>query len=121
MIASRRGFLTGLGAVLCAPAIVRAESLMAIRAPTLAMGVNLGAGDATAFAVFGSESLLTITSPRGQLFTIGQITREAVQMFQNSNAFLAQLDRQYHEEFAFMSGPQWDALARPRRLGTPDA
>lgn len=37
MILTRRGFLAGIGAVLAAPAIVRAESLMPVRAPRLVL------------------------------------------------------------------------------------
>lgn len=32
LVPSRRGFLTGLGAILCAPAIVRVASLMPVKA-----------------------------------------------------------------------------------------
>jgi len=34
------------------------------------------------------------------LLTINQITREAVRLFRNSNAFIMQLDRQYDDQFA---------------------
>jgi hypothetical protein len=62
---SRRGFFAGLAASLAAPAIVRAGILMPVRA---------------------------IAQPR--VLTIQEITRASVRLFVNTNAFLADLDRQ---------------------------
>lgn len=58
--ASRRGFLTGLGAVLCAPAIVRAASLMPVSSAKLVL-------PAPAFMAFGSPSLLAVCYPMTRL------------------------------------------------------
>jgi hypothetical protein len=79
---TRRGFLAGLGALFAAPAIVRIESLMPVRAlilPTLLPGSYF---------------------PRNDYLTLQQITREAVRTWKNSNAFIASLDQQYDEMFA---------------------
>lgn len=71
----RRGFIGGLIALVAAPAIVRPESLMVIK-PTE-----------------------TIILRRNSLLTIDMITREAVKLFVDSNAFLQNLNNQYEGEF----------------------
>ena len=38
------------------------------------------------------------------LLTIGQITKEALAIFRNSNAFVANVDRQYDDQFARTGG-----------------
>jgi len=63
---SRRGFFVGLAAAFAAPAIVRATSLMPVRS-------------------FGTSRILTIE----------EMTREAVRLWKNSNAFLRNIDMQY--------------------------
>ena len=71
---ARRSFLLGGLALLAAPAIVRAGSLMPIR----------------------GELLL---APRNTYLTLSMITREAVQLFRYSNDFLVSIDRQYENAF----------------------
>jgi hypothetical protein len=44
-----------------------------------------------------------------QLLTQAMITREAVRMFANSNAFLAAVEAGYEADFAFYSWTQWAA------------
>lgn len=73
MTPSRRSFLAGL---FCAPAIVRASSLMSI--------------------VPWEEETVVLHS-RNSLLTINMITREAVRLFKNSNQFLANVN--YQESF----------------------
>ncbi len=68
MTIGRRGFIAGLGALFAAPAIVQVSSLMPVR------GVPLYGG-------------------RNNLLTIDMITREAVQMFKDSNAFFQNIER----------------------------
>lgn len=79
---SRRGLLTGLVALVAAPAIVRVESLMAL--PT--RGWMEGA---------------VASQPLGNsLLTINMITQEAVSQFINSNAFIKSMNEQYEKEFS---------------------
>ncbi len=73
---SRRGILGGL---ICAPAIVRASSLMPIKALF----------ETTPMVVRGQNTLLTID----------QITREAMILWNNSNAFIGNLQTQYDRDF----------------------
>ncbi len=74
---SRRGILGGL---ICAPAIVRASSLMPIK------------------AFFEAAPII---APSNTLLTINQITREAIRLFANSNAFIQKCNAEYDPEFAF--------------------
>jgi hypothetical protein len=80
--ASRRSVITGLLALIAAPAIVRAASLMKI-APT---------------EIIRSPNYLTLQ----------QITREAVRQFEVSNEFIKEIDEQYHErydkDYVFLQG-----------------
>ena len=70
---SRRGFIGGLLAAVAAPAIIRTPGLlMPLRRQPL----------------------------RRDLLSINDITREAVQLFRYSNAFLQQIDSQYEQLFA---------------------
>ena len=72
---SRRGLIAGL---FCAPAIVRASSLMSIKS-------------------FGEEEyLLTeeMFNSKNSLLTLNMITREAVRLWKNSNQFIMNIDRQ---------------------------
>lgn len=72
LVPTRRGLLQGLGMLLAAPAIVRAASLMPVRAFTVApVGQMLNGG----------------------VLTMNEITREAVKLWKNSNLFLQQLER----------------------------
>lgn len=68
----RRAFLTGLGVLIAAPAIVHAGNLMPIK----------------------------VMNPVGNnLLPIQEITREAVRLFMQTNHFLRGIDRQYENEF----------------------
>lgn len=94
---ARRSFITGLVALVAAPAIVRAGSLMAVNSGLV---------------------------PGNTLLTIDQITREAVRLFQHCNQELAAIDVLYgsmtlkpgdvrsyvnwEADYAFMAGEQWD-------------
>lgn len=55
---------------------------------------------------------------KNNLLTINEITREAVRLFQNSNAFIRHLDQQYEKDFAFATGEQWPVIIalRPPQL-----
>lgn len=65
--ASRRSILTGLVALVAAPAIVRVGSLMPVNSGLV---------------------------PGNALLTVDQITREAVRLFQNGHTFRALMERQ---------------------------
>lgn len=80
LLPSRRGFLTGLGALFAAPAIVRFSSLMPVRA------LIDESADESVFAI-------------GPLLSLNAITREAVRLWKNSNAFLL-VNGEYQEAFA---------------------
>lgn len=90
---SRRGFLGGLLAVVSAPAIVRVESLMVLPA---------------SMQIILPEPI--IWTGGNNLLTIQQITREAVRLFMNSNAFIKSIDKQYDEEFAAAGARIGDTL-----------
>lgn len=90
---SRRGLLGGLVALVAAPAIVRVESLMALPAPAKIITPE------PILWLIGEPSVERISGGNG-LWTIDQITREAVSLFRNSNAFIRSLDMQYDEQFA---------------------
>lgn len=74
IVPSRRGFVAGALALVAAPVIVRAASLMKV-SPTE-----------------------TFVLPRNAL------EREAIKLFASSNLFLRDLDRQYREEFRAAAG-----------------
>jgi hypothetical protein len=102
-IPSRRGFLAGLaGLFVCAPAIVRASSIMPVKALSLVQE-----GPVIAYPMLGVKPEWA-----NSLLTISMITREAIKLFENSNEFIRNIDRQYDEEF-FASdasnGYQWSA------------
>lgn len=82
----RRGFIGSLIALVAAPAIVRIESLMPVT-PTEVIR-------------YGGRNLLTID----------MITREAVGIFRNSNAFLKAIDQEYDEEFSLKGAKIGDVL-----------
>lgn len=99
---SRRGLLGGLVALVAAPAIVRVENLMVLPAPaklilpevpeiTLLGGDGLQLGDVITFS--GGQSA-------NNLWRISEITREAVRLFKNSNAFLRNMHNQCESAFA---------------------
>lgn len=95
---SRRGFLTGLVSVLAAPAIVRVASIMPVSTPAS------GIGGVHALIYGGGRG-----GGKSNLLMIRQITFEAIRMFQNSNAFLTQIDQEYREALEISSGQQWPA------------
>jgi hypothetical protein len=71
---TRRGFLTASLALIAAPAIVRATSLMPIKS-------------------WLEPQLFEITKiAPNRILTIDMITREAVKLWQDSNAFLQQME-----------------------------
>jgi hypothetical protein len=74
---SRRSFFAGLGALIAAPAIVRAASLMPV-APRQIVRVRL---------------------PNDYTVLSG-ITRESVRFFMETNSFIANISRQHEEQFA---------------------
>lgn len=84
MTASRRSFLAGLGSLLAAPAIVRAEILMPVR------------------AIIAHRRYT-----EGSLLTVDMIAREAVKLFTNCNRMLQDIELQYRADYAFVAGPQW--------------
>jgi hypothetical protein len=77
VILARRGFIGGLIGLIAAPAIVKASSLMPVKADLVLPSL-------------GGNNLLTVD----------MITRESIRMFCNTNAFLKNYDRQFDEEFA---------------------
>lgn len=72
----RRKFLLGLGAFIASPAVVKASSLMPVRA--YSQGI-----------VIRGNSLLLIE----------QITRDAVRLFTNSNKFIDKINREYELQY----------------------
>lgn len=82
IVPTRRGFITGMAALVAAPAIVRIESLMPMR--SLVPAIPLARGNT--------------------LLSLNQITREAVRLWKNSNAFIHQLDDEYDAAFAPVVG-----------------
>ena len=82
---ARRGFLTGLGAgLICAPAIVRATSLMAIKPIEIEV----------------EQQYINTAAYSNTLLTMREITREVIKLFRNSNEFLKNAGIQYNEQFA---------------------
>jgi hypothetical protein len=97
-------------AALAAPAIVRVENLMVLpQAPKIIVPELLPVEYDIAF------SPVDVSFTRNSLLTIDQITREAVQLFTNSNAFLQSMNRQYDEEF-FQEGAK---LGQSLRIQLP--
>lgn len=93
---SRRGFLGMLGALVAAPAIVRAASLMPV-------------------TTVPDEEVLVLLARRNSLRTINDITRQAVRLWKNSNEFLANNTSSYDDLFAQSEvNPYYDdAFAQP--------
>lgn len=84
---SRRGFL------IAAPAVVASASIMPVSAKSLLDVVN------SEMRLVGQRCYPGSVGGAKSLFTIDMITREAVKLFTESNAFLKNLDRQYDETF----------------------
>lgn len=78
----RRAFLTGLGAMFAAPAIVRASSLMPIRGAVL-------------------SPIGTYTHIASYEYLDGPAARSAVALFKQSNDYLKALNRAYAYERAY--------------------
>lgn len=95
LVPSRRGFITGAVATLvAAPAVVSAASLMRLS------GVSMAALPDYAGSVgSGLEVLYGVNNSYCNLLTIDMTTREAVRLV-NSNKFIADIDKQYGDEFA---------------------
>lgn len=92
----RRTLIKGLVALVAAPAIVKASSLM-VCAPTETLS---GYWE---YDVLRDKWAWELQ--RNDLLTIDQITREAVRLFQNSNQFI----KDFAEDYEFYKGEQWDA------------
>jgi hypothetical protein len=92
---SRRGFIAGLaGLIVTAPAIVKATSIMPVKASL--------------------QPILTLDDWVGRLsvrpewnVTLAEVTRDAVKRFRNSNSLLQRTARQYAEDFDYVAGQQW--------------
>lgn len=93
---SRRGFLGGLLAVVSAPAIVRVENLMALPKPEI--------------LIPQVETAVEYALRTNTLLTIEQITREAIRLFMNSNAFIFSINEQYEQEFAVKAARMGNTL-----------
>lgn len=139
-VPSRRGFVAGALALLAAPVVVKAASLMKV-APTEiirppVIGGSLRVGDVLCirlpndYVVTDGPGLLDIQGPaeevREFVITSGaerrtnllmqqnEITRDAVRLFKNSNAFIEEMNRQYEAEFDYINGVQWvESVAPP--------
>lgn len=88
MNSTRRSFVTGALALVAAPAIVRAGSLMPVKVTLQPWQSEM--------ALWFDQAMM--------------ITREVVELSRNSNAFLKELDEQYAADRAFMeadSGNSW--------------
>jgi len=79
-VPSRRGLLRVIPALLCAPAIVRVESLMPVKAPP------------------AEFTLAGYTRIPNHLLTIDAITREAIKLFCQTNEILRGLDASWWPE-----------------------
>src|SRR5260221_13928011 len=84
MTLSRRGVFSFLA---MAPAIVRAASLMPVKTILWEPPV--------------------FQQPSNHLLTIQEITREAVQRFKQTNAFIEVMRAQYRRDLEFVDGLQW--------------
>lgn len=82
IVSTRRGFLKGLGLIIAAPAIVRVSNLMRV------VPVDMAALEAEIMA-----DPLFCEPPPNALLTIDMITRAAIRMFKDSNAFIRSIDR----------------------------
>ena len=78
---SRRGFLGGLLALVAAPTVVRAASLMPV-------------------SVMPDEVVLEQLARRRSLLTINEITCEAIRLWANNNVFIQNLNPYYDDAFA---------------------
>jgi hypothetical protein len=82
MLIGRRSFLTGLGALIAAPAVVHAGVLMPVR------GVVIPTIDIIDHTYYGPA-----------LMTVEEITREAARIFTSTNQFIKNLNAQYDYVF----------------------
>lgn len=110
---SRRGFFSGLVALVAAPAIVRVESLMVLPAPAK---IILPEG----LVKFTPIETAVEYATHSNLLTINQITREAVRLFQNSNSFIRSMNARWQSDFAFANGAressyQWKSHVQAMR------
>jgi hypothetical protein len=78
----RRGFIGGALALIAAPAIVKASSLMKV-APT---------------------EIISLDPWSNSYLSVQEIVRESVRQFRNSNAFVRAMQEQYREDYEFMAG-----------------
>lgn len=96
---TRRGLITGLVAFAAAPAIVRAENLMPVRAEIIRsfFGIDLATNEGTAAIILREKTYLSMQ----------MITRETVRLFTNSNAFIQSINRDFEREFGYNDGINW--------------
>jgi hypothetical protein len=111
---SRRGFLAALGCgIIAAPAIVRAASIMPVKAIENFTLDNEGPcffyeslklhefADRYPSAIENAAEFEIVRAPPPQISykRWNEITREALEMFVNSNEFLENINKQFDEEF----------------------
>ncbi len=103
---SRRSLFAGIGALIAAPAIVRAASLMPVRAIVPVRRLTLA-------EITREWSRGRGPFRRNTYVTFAEITREAMNQVRNSNSFIENIDRQWAEDFAcceqrlFTARPEW--------------
>lgn len=109
----RRSLLVGLAALITAPAIVKAGSIMPVNSKlvskmTMDELVQWRIDQAGAAMERQLADAVMYGSGNSQM-SVDQITREAVRLFKNSNSFIQGLDAQYALDYKFMDGEQWPA------------
>jgi hypothetical protein len=87
ILSSRRGFLGGLLALVAAPAIVRASSLMPVKVLPPKEVLD---------GLFVDE-VYPVTE--NTLLTVRQITREAIRLWKNSNLYMENIEGEYGRVF----------------------
>lgn len=107
---SRRGFFSGLAALVAAPAIVRVENIMHVVPTEILTSDGISLRKLTEYSVVDQKIFVSDVINGNSLRTIDQITRDAVRLFKNSNSFMREFNRQYAEEFAFVDGKAWSQL-----------
>lgn len=105
---SRRGFIAGFGALLAAPVVIKASALMPVRTPLLLRELIV-----TLPSSMQIGDTVTIIGDN-RLYTLNEITREAVQLFKNSNKFLEQITEQCEKDFELAKPIQWSKVSSPR-------
>lgn len=106
---ARRSILTGLVALVAAPAIVKVGQVMAINSGLVPGDVSMRYIEN--YWAFASEPA-RVDVLYGRL-TVDQITRDAVRLFRHSNEFLRNMDRQYDVK----SGVETNARYQANKIG----